>query len=80
MPEDWGYYAEVDTGGRFRLSFGCTGEDGDHMIQVHPDTPQIRNLFRKIDVREDVEGLVAAICDILKVDAGITDIVLESSA
>lgn len=74
--EDWGWRLDIANPEKLALSVGC-GSYGDEanpdrfFCLIEPSTPFIRKLFKKIDVRETVEALAAALDRILTGDAGI---------
>lgn len=58
---------ELEHEGKYTLAVCCSnaGEDiegrVEHRIFIVPDKPVIRKLFKKIDVRNDLEKLTAAL-------------------
>ena len=72
--EDWGFWQEIEHNGGYMLAVGCANYEEGHRIFVQPDKPVIRRWLRKIDVREDVEALVAALGKLLKNDPDIRDV------
>lgn len=86
--EDWGYWQQVEHDRGYTLAIGCANLDdsGDgpivHRVFVEPDKPIIRPSslwFRKIDVQDDVETLVAAIADLLRSDNRIQEVTMDDS-
>ena len=84
--EDWGHWVEFDHPGDSKLALGCSNLSGDndsddateeHHVLTFPDKPYVRKWFRKIDVREDVEALSAAVHETLNSDARITKLRVE---
>lgn len=76
-PEDWGWEIVLENQA-FPLRIGCRGEAGaDFLCYLAPDKPVIRRglLRRKIDTRETLARLAAALDAILQADARIADIV-----
>ncbi len=68
--EDWGRWIEIEHAGNFALAVGCSNMEHseiddthvmEHRVIVTPDEPVIRKWFKKIDVRGDVEPLVATL-------------------
>ncbi len=86
--EDDGYWQEIEHTRGYDLAVGCANLDDDgsgvveHRVFVHPNRPTIRPFgmwFRKTDVRNDVEALVAAIGEILRAERQISDVELAES-
>lgn len=76
-PEDWGWEIVLEHAD-FPLTLGCRGEQGaDFLCYLWPDKPFIRRglLRRKVDTRESVEKLAAAVDAILQGDERIMNIV-----
>ena len=72
--EDWGWAVEIRHDGKFPLFVGCSHvEDTKDGFQcfIEPSKPYIRRWFKKIDVRETVTSLSAAIKAILETDPRI---------
>jgi hypothetical protein len=72
--EDWGWQVNVVNDG-FALWIGCGRyqEYPDwYLCLIEPHTPYIHRLFKKVDVRERVAALQAALDEILEAD-GIRD-------
>lgn len=82
--EDWGIWLEVHHGRSYRLAIGCSNldqpDDGNarHRVFVVPNQPAIRKWFRKVEVRADVEKLVASLGEVLKAEPGITGISVQN--
>ncbi len=85
-PEDWGYWQEIRYSDRYTLAVGCSNIDNwndkpcEHRIFIQPDKPFVRpikNWFRKVHVRNEVEKLIAAVDNILKSEKQITDVMLS---
>lgn len=70
--EDWGHWMELEHEGKYTLAVCCSnaGEDVEgqveHRIFLVPDKPVIRKLFKKIDVRADLEKLTTTLAELLK--------------
>ena len=82
--EDWGHWMELVHDGGYTLALGCSNTEStvggkpEHRVFVTPDKPVIRKLFRKIDVRADVERLVDALGRILAESPQIDGVTLEA--
>jgi hypothetical protein len=84
--EDWGHWIELDHAGGFTLAVGCsnTGDalagEPEHRVFVEPDQPFVRKLFRKIDVRSEVEALGATVRAVLEASPLVRNLRLEDAA
>lgn len=84
--EDWGHWIELEHQGKFTLAVGCanTGEEIDgqaeHRVFLSPDKPIIRKLFKKIDVRNDLEKLGATLREVLENNPDINNVRVENAA
>lgn len=86
--EDWGHWLELEHEGRYTLAIGCSNmpyetEDrmAEHRVFISPDKPVIRSvrkLFRKLDVRGDVERLGDTIKSILVAESRIKNLQVEA--
>ena len=82
--EDWGHWIELEHAGGYTLAVGCSnaGDGGEgqveHRIFLVPDKPIIRKFFKKIDVRQDLERLSAAIEELLNESTLIDDIRIDT--
>ncbi len=86
--EDWGYWQEIQHSGDYILAIGCSNLDEsdsdltEHLVFIEPNKPVVRplrRLFRKTNVRDDVEALVLAVGQVLRSDDQIRDIQLEDA-
>gem|GEM_PF-2848608 len=83
--EDWGQWLELEHDGGYTLAVGCANlsdlENGvaEHRVFISPDQPQVRKLFRKIDVSADVERLGEALKAILGAEDRISGLQVRSS-
>ena len=65
VPEDWGWYCEIDNDG-FPLWYGVSNTDEhEFVIQIHPEKPTIRRWFKKVDVSDKTTALQQAIFSVL---------------
>lgn len=75
-PEDWGWMVELEHPD-FPLWIGCghqCGEDHEFLCFIEPSTPFVRKWFKKMDTREPVGRVVAALETILETNPEIRDI------
>lgn len=81
--EDWGHWMELEHQGNFTLAVCCvnTGEEIDgqaeHRIFLSPDKPVIRRLFKRIDVRSDLEKLSTTLREVLEGNSAISNLRIE---
>ena len=84
--EDWGHWMELEHEGNYTLAVCCSnaGENAsgqaEHRIFLVPDKPVIRKLFRKIDVRSDLERLAATLKKLLENKPQIESIRIEDAS
>ena len=84
--EDWGHWMELEHQGNFTLAVCCanTGEEIDgqaeHRVFLSPDKPVIRKLFKKVDVRSDLEKLGVTLREVLEGNSAINNIRIENAA
>lgn len=83
--EDWGHWMELEHQGNFTLAVCCanTGEEIDgqteHRVFLSPDKPVIRKLFKKIDVRSDLEKLGKILREVLEGNSAINNVRTENA-
>ena len=71
--EDWGWVVFL-CNPEFPLWVGCGHQDGDEdefLCFVQPDRPFVRRVFKRIDTRDVVERVVAALDRILAAEPSI---------
>jgi hypothetical protein len=77
LPEDWGWYIEIEHKGGFALSVGCGSyqeyENG-FLCFVEPSKPTVWRWFKKIDVTDDVEKVTTALHKILTNEPGVSSL------
>ena len=84
--EDWGHWMELEHQGKFTLAVCCanTGEDiagqPEHRVFLSPDKPFVRKLFKKVDVRGDLEALAGTLEDVFRVGPIIDNVRIEDAA
>jgi hypothetical protein len=83
--EDWGHWMELQHKGDFTLAICCAntgdsvGGQAEHRVFLTPDKPYVRKLFKKIDVRSDIEQLASTLRDIFDESAVIDNIRVEDT-
>lgn len=83
--EDWGHWLELEHPEKYTLAIGCanTGERiedrTEHRVFVTPDKPFIRRLFKKIEVKQEVEALVSTLKTTFESSPQIHDVVLTDA-
>ena len=84
--EDWGHWMELEHQGKFTLAVCCanTGADfagqPEHRVFLSPDKPFVSRLFKKVDVRGDLEALAVTLEDIFENSEIIDNVRIEDAA
>lgn len=77
IPEDWGWYVPIRSGG-IKHAICCGhqhGDDDEFQCFTDPQQPVTKRWFKKIDATNELTGLTAAIDKILTEDSEISDVV-----
>ena len=75
--EDWGWRIDISHEGNYNLWIGCghyQEYENGFLCFVEPGKPFVRKWFKKIDVREPVEKIAAALDDILNNDNDVQSV------
>jgi len=74
--EDWGWMVELENK-EYPLWIGCghqSGEKDEFLCFIEPSTPFIRKWFKKIDTKNQINHVAAALAKVFESDSDIRDI------